>query len=49
MAAAAAIGGILVTQFGFDAIFNVAAVTTLCGALLLLSVKNKICKRPQEC
>lgn len=49
MAAAAAIGGILVTQFGFEVIFNIAGVTTLMGALLLLSLKNKICKRELFC
>ncbi len=49
MAAAAAIGGILVTQFGFELIFNVAGITTLLGALLLLSLKNKICKSKNGC
>ncbi len=45
MAAAAAIGGFLADQLGFNALFNVAAVFTLSGAVLLLMIRKKIYKR----
>lgn len=49
MAAAAAVGGFLVTQYGFQTLFILAGVSTLLGALLLLSLKDKICKREVFC
>lgn len=49
MAAAAALGGFLATVYGFDVLFNLAGVGTILGALLLLSLRNKICKREVFC
>lgn len=49
MAAAAALGGFMATVYGFDVLFNLAGVGTILGALLLLSLRNKICKRAVFC
>jgi len=42
MAAAAAIGGVLAEQFGFNLVFIIIGAATFLGALSLLSIKNKI-------
>ncbi|OGY96875.1 MAG: hypothetical protein A2543_00745 [Candidatus Komeilibacteria bacterium RIFOXYD2_FULL_37_8] len=42
MAAAAALGGFIVSLYGFEVLFIVAAIITVLGALLLFSIKNKI-------
>ncbi len=44
MAAAAALGGFMADIYGFNSLFNIAAVFTLSGAFLLLTIKNKIRK-----
>lgn len=49
MAAAAALGGFMATVYGFDVLFNLAGVGTILGALLLLTLRNKICKREVFC
>lgn len=49
MAGAAALGGFLATVYGFDALFTLSGVSTIIGALLLLSIRKKICKRELFC
>ncbi len=49
MAATAAVGGFLATEYGFKAIFIIAAASTLLGAFLLLSLRDKICRRESQC
>lgn len=49
MAAAAALGGFLAQEYGFSALFMLASISTFLGALLLLSLKQKICRREKDC
>lgn len=49
MAGSAALGGFLATVYGFGLVFNLAGISTIAGALLLLSLKNKICRRENFC
>ncbi len=49
MAGSAALGGFLATVYGFHLVFNLAGISTIAGALLLLTIKNKICLREKFC
>ncbi|MBM5789901.1 MFS transporter [Candidatus Parcubacteria bacterium] len=45
MAGSAALGGLLATRYGFNTLFLLAGIGTMLGALLLLSIRHKICQR----
>lgn len=49
MAGSAALGGFLATEYGFSLVFNLAGVSTIVGAILLLTIRNKICRRENFC
>ncbi len=49
MAGAAALGGFLATFYGFHVLFTLSGISTIIGAFLLLSIRDKICKRELFC